>query len=297
MGSNAVASDELRLLIERVERVEEEIKAAQDDRKEVYAEAKSRGFCTKTMKRIVRERKKQDHVRREEEAMFDLYKAALGMLDGTPLGNWAVERLTKDKKATKPAPATASSTDRAVSNVDAPANGPAIEEPVIESAAEPELTIADARRLGAQAARDGDAVTANPFPARDPRRAAWDEAWCHELGSDGMEIPEALRPAANKAKPIDDDRAPEEAPKVEEPHATAEPDGIASDAVDPAYADARDAVISSQYVSISRIQKLFSIGYSRAARIVEQLEREGIVSAASQAGQRDVLVDSEGQPK
>ena len=47
--------------------------------------------------------------------------------------------------------------------------------------------------MGAEAAADGRPVTANPFPARDPRRAAWDEGWCKADGSDGMDIPEAWR--------------------------------------------------------------------------------------------------------
>jgi len=99
MTNGPVAAEELRLLVERVERLEEEKKGIQDDIKDVYGEAKSRGFCAKTIKRIVRERKKTLDQRREEEAMFDLYRGALGMLDGTPLGNWAVEKLTKPKGA------------------------------------------------------------------------------------------------------------------------------------------------------------------------------------------------------
>src|SRR6185312_3185013 len=58
------------------------------------------------------------------------------------------------------------------------------------------VTIGQARQQGTEAARQGKPVTANPFPPRSPLRAAWDEAWCHELGSDGMDIPAALRPAA-----------------------------------------------------------------------------------------------------
>lgn len=169
--SNAVAADELRLLIERIERLEEEKKGIADDIKDVYGEAKARGFCTKTMKRIVALRKLDENERRELEAMLDIYKGALGMLDGTPLGNWAVERLKKpDEEA------------GAEAEPETPPPPP-----------EPELTVEDARHMGEQAARDGKAVTSNPFPPRDPRRVAWDEAWCQALGSDGMDIPEPLR--------------------------------------------------------------------------------------------------------
>lgn len=79
-NSGTVASDELRLLIERVERLEEEKKGVADDIKDVYAEAKSRGYDTKTMRKIVQLRKMENHVRQEAEALLETYKAALGLI-------------------------------------------------------------------------------------------------------------------------------------------------------------------------------------------------------------------------
>jgi uncharacterized protein (UPF0335 family) len=79
MSEGSVAADELRLLIERIERLEEEKKAIGDDVKDVYSEAKSRGYDTKTMRAIIRLRKMEKHVREEAEAMIDTYKQALGM--------------------------------------------------------------------------------------------------------------------------------------------------------------------------------------------------------------------------
>lgn len=91
--SESIAADELRLLIERIERLEEEKKAIADDIKEVYAEAKSRGYDTKTMRECVKLRKLETHVRREREALLDTYKAALGLdYSETPLGSAAVQR-------------------------------------------------------------------------------------------------------------------------------------------------------------------------------------------------------------
>ncbi len=78
-GPQTVAAGQLRALIERIERVTEEIEAHQDDRKEIYAEAKAHGFDTKAIRTIVRLRKKDASERQEEEAVLDLYKAALGM--------------------------------------------------------------------------------------------------------------------------------------------------------------------------------------------------------------------------
>jgi uncharacterized protein (UPF0335 family) len=78
-SEGTVAADELRLLIERFERLEEEKKAISDDVKDVYGEAKSRGYDTKTIRAIVRLRKMENHVRQEAEALLETYKQALGL--------------------------------------------------------------------------------------------------------------------------------------------------------------------------------------------------------------------------
>ncbi len=72
---------QLKSLIERIERLEEEKSALGGDIKEVYGEAKSTGFDTKVMRRIVAMRKKDHATRKEEEAIMDVYLKALGMLD------------------------------------------------------------------------------------------------------------------------------------------------------------------------------------------------------------------------
>ncbi|CAB4143322.1 Azospirillum phage Cd, Gp10 [uncultured Caudovirales phage] len=74
-----VSADQLRLLIERIERLEEEKKGISDDIKDVYAEAKATGFDAKIMKQIVKLRKKTRDARMEEEALLETYKAALGL--------------------------------------------------------------------------------------------------------------------------------------------------------------------------------------------------------------------------
>ncbi|HEY5721294.1 MAG TPA: DUF2312 domain-containing protein [Allosphingosinicella sp.] len=79
MAEGAIAADELRLLIERIERLEEEKKAIADDVKDVYGEAKSRGYDTKTMRMIVRLRKMETHDRQEADALLETYRAALGL--------------------------------------------------------------------------------------------------------------------------------------------------------------------------------------------------------------------------
>ena len=79
VSSDSVAQDQIRAFIERIERMEEEKKAIADDIRDIYAEAKGNGFDVKVLRQIVRIRK-QDHAERmEQEALLELYMAALGM--------------------------------------------------------------------------------------------------------------------------------------------------------------------------------------------------------------------------
>lgn len=75
-----VTGEQLRSLIERIERLEEEKAALMEDIKEVYAEAKGNGFDVKVMRQIIRLRKMDSNDRSELEAILDTYKAALGMM-------------------------------------------------------------------------------------------------------------------------------------------------------------------------------------------------------------------------
>ena len=79
MAEGTVAADQLRLFIERIERLEEEKKAMADDIRDVYAEAKANGYCTKTMRAVVRLRKMESHDRQEADALMETYRAALGL--------------------------------------------------------------------------------------------------------------------------------------------------------------------------------------------------------------------------
>lgn len=74
-----VADDRLRLLIERIERLEEEKKGIGDDIRDVYAESKAVGYDVKIMRRIVALRKMKPDDRREMEMVLDTYKSALGI--------------------------------------------------------------------------------------------------------------------------------------------------------------------------------------------------------------------------
>lgn len=78
-SSQTVAVGQLRSLVERIERLEEEKRTISDDIKDIYAEAKGNGFDTKAIRTIIALRKKDAAERDEEETILDLYKAALGM--------------------------------------------------------------------------------------------------------------------------------------------------------------------------------------------------------------------------
>ena len=75
------AKDQLKAIIERIERLEEEKKTISDDIRDVYAEAKGNGYDTKALRTIVRMRKQDADERKEEEAVLETYMHAVGMLN------------------------------------------------------------------------------------------------------------------------------------------------------------------------------------------------------------------------
>jgi uncharacterized protein (UPF0335 family) len=74
------AKDQLKAVIERIERLEEEKKATSEDIRDVYAEAKGNGFDIKALRSIVRLRKLDTDERREQQVVLETYMHALGML-------------------------------------------------------------------------------------------------------------------------------------------------------------------------------------------------------------------------
>ena len=79
MAKSGFAAGQLRSLIERIERLEEEKAALTSDIREVYAEAKGSGFDSKVMRQIVRLRKMDSADRQEQEALLDVYRRAIGL--------------------------------------------------------------------------------------------------------------------------------------------------------------------------------------------------------------------------
>ncbi|MCK8462849.1 DUF2312 domain-containing protein [Aliiroseovarius sp. S1339] len=78
-NSYRVTANELRQFVERIERLDMEKKDLADQQKEVMAEAKSRGYDTKVMRKVIALRKRDADDIAEEEAVLEMYKEALGM--------------------------------------------------------------------------------------------------------------------------------------------------------------------------------------------------------------------------
>ena len=80
MSKSVFSNGQMRSIVERIERLEEEKKTIAADIKEVYAEAKGNGFDTKILRKVVSLRKKEAAEREEEQSILDLYMSELGML-------------------------------------------------------------------------------------------------------------------------------------------------------------------------------------------------------------------------
>lgn len=89
-GHNSNA--QLKSIVERIERLEEEKKAIADDIKDVYAEAKGNGYDVPALRAIIKMRKEDASKRAERETILETYMMALGMLADLPLGQAAINK-------------------------------------------------------------------------------------------------------------------------------------------------------------------------------------------------------------
>ena len=80
MADTTVAREQLKSIIERVERLEEEKQAIAGDIRDIYAEAKANGYDVKTLRKVVRLRKQEPQERQEQEEILTVYLHALGMI-------------------------------------------------------------------------------------------------------------------------------------------------------------------------------------------------------------------------
>ena len=94
-----IASDRLRSIVDRYERLDEDIRALRSDQKDLMAEAKSAGFDVKALRVLIRNRRQDAAEREELELLVATYERALGQLSGTPLADAAVARETTRRAA------------------------------------------------------------------------------------------------------------------------------------------------------------------------------------------------------
>jgi uncharacterized protein (UPF0335 family) len=92
VGNNS--AEQIKSIVERLERINEEKKALQDDFNDVLKEAKGNGFDAKALRAIVRIRAQDANKLAEQQSILDTYLHALGMLADLPLGRAAIERAT-----------------------------------------------------------------------------------------------------------------------------------------------------------------------------------------------------------
>lgn len=183
----------LRVVVDELELLAERKAAIAEQEKDVKAAAAAKGYSVKVIATILKLRKMSPEERADYQGLVDLYQAELGMLDGTPLGKHARDRLHK-KPDDDESPVDRDET--AGDATDGDGDAPGADD------------IEAARAQGGDAALAGGDILDNPFTALDPRRAAWDEGFCMAAGSDGMDLPEAWRPkSARKPKPAPSDDA------------------------------------------------------------------------------------------
>jgi uncharacterized protein (UPF0335 family) len=94
---NASTQNQLRQFIEQIERLEEEKKALAADIKDKFTEAKGVGFDVSTMRAVIKLRKASKAERTEAETILATYMHALGMLDGTPMGDWMEKQIEGER--------------------------------------------------------------------------------------------------------------------------------------------------------------------------------------------------------
>ena len=85
-------NNQIKTIVERIERLEEEKKTIADDVKDIYAEAKGNGFDVKALRAVIRRRKQDADDLKAHEEIIEVYLHALGMLADLPLGRYAIER-------------------------------------------------------------------------------------------------------------------------------------------------------------------------------------------------------------
>lgn len=175
--------------LERAERLKHEATECVND---AIRAAKQAGYDPTTLKVVLKLRKMTAEQRRERRALEAIYLAALGMLDGDALPEEARRRLDPDPEPKSP-PDTPPQSERAPDAAAAQASKKKSSEKQKPQQALVLKTPEEARQEGEDASAAGKRIYDNPYPAGDPCRAAWDEGWCAQRKSHGMDTPAAYQ--------------------------------------------------------------------------------------------------------
>lgn len=181
--------------VQELERLAQRKRDAANDFTDGLQAAQADGFDGVTIKAVLKLRTMTPAQRSERRALEAIYLAALGMLEGEGLPDEARRRLDGRESASQPRlpdPPDAST----------PETTPRPPE-------QPPLIVKDpteARQEGADASAAGKRIYDNPYAAGDPCRAAWDEGWCGQRKSNGMDVPQAYQRRPSPKKDDDPDR-------------------------------------------------------------------------------------------
>jgi uncharacterized protein (UPF0335 family) len=186
--------------VHTLERLEDEKRQAAEALKSAFDVAKAQGYDTTTLKVVLKLRKMTPSQRQERRALEALYMAALGILDGDALPDSARRRLSGEDEPKK----TGDTKQPDIPELDQVTKE--MQPPQVPQ--QPPLILkdpAEAKQEGAAAAKDGKRIYDNPYAAGDPCRAAWDEGWCGQSKSHGMDVPQAYQRRESPKPPKKDD--------------------------------------------------------------------------------------------
>lgn len=213
-GMNTVSGKKLGQYIARIEGVNEHIKQLGEDRKVIFAELKQEGFSPKRVREVLKIRSMKPHDRQEAEAELDMYLHVIGLAKEAPLfrsvGLMAVDTAAREqviaaleqlvpqggeivlKIGAVPVRLWRDETGETHHEevpVEPPAGAAGKEPPPMPRRPDkdvPDVSMAEAERLGREAYKQNQPITDNPFPFGDKRQGKWDRGWREESGSDGM---------------------------------------------------------------------------------------------------------------
>lgn len=213
IGKNTPVGAELQEFVDKIENINSQIAGLQDDKAEVMAGAKARGFSKRRLGEVIKIRKMKPQDRQEAQAELDIYLHALGMASEPPLLRYmaragtdtaVLDTVLEAMKGFVPPHGLGDITINLSGKPVRLARNKAGEVELFDvidkplpmrgndrrqskpKAEVPDVSAEQAEAMGRQYATDNRPVVDNPFPYGDPRRARFDKGWRDGAGNDGM---------------------------------------------------------------------------------------------------------------